>query len=280
MKYVKKKIGQPYTLSANELRKLQLILLDMLIEIDRICKKHSIRYCIIAGTLLGAVRHKAFIPWDDDLDIAMTRNEYERFRNVCMSELDERNYFFQDNITDSYFLWGYGRLRCKNSEFIRVGQEHLKMKTGIFLDVFPLDGVPDFPLARGLFTAYCFLLRKILYSHVGAVSDKSTVKRMMYGVLRNVPTQWVFKKLDHLHHYGRKHNTKYVRILTFPTPKNRPFGYLRKWYENIGEIEFEGHLFPCVKDWEEYLTYKFGDYMTLPSEAERHGHPVSKFSLP
>ena len=269
-----------YKLSSEELRKLQLVLLDMLIELDRICKKHNIRYCIIAGTLLGAVRHKGFIPWDDDLDVAMARNEYERFSEVCKTELNMDKLFFQDNTTDPYYPWGYGRLRRLGSEFVRVGQEHLKMRTGIFIDVFPIDNVPDFPPARGLFTAYCFLLRKILYSRVGAISEKNIAKRELYRLLQNISLGWVFKRLDRIHDSGRGKNTKYARILTFPTPKGRPYGYLRKWYTDVSTIEFEGRTFSCVRDWDEYLTYKFGDYRTLPPPEQRHWHPVSRFSLP
>lgn len=269
-----------YKLSSEELRQLQSVLLDMLIELDRICKKHDIRYCIIAGTLLGAVRHKGFIPWDDDLDVAMTRGEYMRFREACKSELDTKRFFFQDDTTDDHYRWGWGRLRRLDSEFVRVGQEHLKMSTGIFLDVFPIDGVPDFPPLRGLFTAYCFLLRKILYAEVGKIGAKNPFARVVYRALSTIPAKAVFKNLKTLQCYGFNRKTRYARILTFPTPKGRPFGYLRKWYLDIDEIEFEGRPFPCVKEYDEYLSYKFGDYMTLPPTDQRHWHPVSKFRLP
>ena len=276
------KIDTPsvYILSSEELRRLQLVLLEMLIELDSLCKKHNIRYCIIAGTLLGAVRHEGFIPWDDDLDVAMTRDEYERFRETCKTELDAEKYFFQDNTTDPHYPWGYGRLRRIGSEFVRIGQEHLKMRTGIFLDVFPIDNVPDFSPIRGLFTAYCFLLRKILYSRVGAVSEKSMVKRAIYRLLLSIPLGWVFKRLDRLHGCGRGRNTKYARILTFPTPGGRLYGYFRKWYTDVSTIKFEGRAFSCVREWDEYLTYKFGDYMALPPPEQRHWHPVSHFNLP
>ena len=269
-----------YRLTNAELRQLQLVLLEMLVETDRICKKHNIRYCIIAGTLLGAVRHKGFIPWDDDLDVAMTRGEYERFREVCKTELNTDKYFFQDNTTDTHYPWGYGRLRRFGSEFVRVGQEHLMMKTGIFLDVFPIDNVPDFPPVRGLFTAYCFFLRKILYSRSGAVIENNKARRAIYRLLQNIPLLWVFKRLDQLQGCMRGRETKYARILTFPTPEGRPYGYLRKWYIDMSTIEFEGKSFPCVGDWDEYLTYKFWDYMSLPPPEQRYCHPVSKFTLP
>lgn len=269
-----------YKLSTSELRLLQLTLLDMLVELDRICKKHNIRYCIIAGTLLGAVRHGGFIPWDDDLDVAMLRSEYERFRKACEIDLDVEKYFFQDDTTDGYYPWGYGRIRRKGTEFVRVGQEHLKMKTGIFLDVFPLDSVPDFPPFRGVFTAWCFFLRKILYAETGRVSVKNPRLRFIYRILNKIPTSWTFKQLRNIHARGKKYNTKYVRILTFPTPKGRPYGYLRRWYEELSGIEFEGQMFPGIRDFDGYLTYKFGDYMKQPPEKKRHWHPVVSFKLP
>jgi lipopolysaccharide cholinephosphotransferase len=250
-----------------------MALLEMLVELDSVCKKHNIRYCIIAGTLLGAVRHKGFIPWDDDLDVAMTRREYEKFRKACASELAGTNYFFQDNTTDPHYPWGYGRLRRTDSEFVRLGQAHLKMRTGIFLDIFPLDSVPDFPPLRGLFAAYCFLLRKILYSEVGKVSAGGFI----YRVLNFIPKEWVFDRLESLH---SDKNTKYVRILTFPTPKGQPFGYPRKWYLHLADVEFEGRMFPGIADWDAYLSYKFGDYMTLPLPKQRRWHPCSEFRLP
>ena len=82
-------------LTEAQLRRVQKIELEMLVEVDRICRKCGIKYCIIAGTLLGAVRHKGFIPWDDDADVAMLRQEYERFRDACEKELDESRFEFQ-----------------------------------------------------------------------------------------------------------------------------------------------------------------------------------------
>jgi lipopolysaccharide cholinephosphotransferase len=211
----------------------------MLGELDQVCKKHDIRYCIIAGTLLGAVRHKGFIPWDDDLDVAMLRAEYEKFHKVCASDLDASRFFFQDNTTDEYYRWGYGRLRRKDSEFVRVGQEHMKMKTGIFLDVFPLDSVPDFPPFRGLMNFYCFVLRKMLYAESSKVCARTACLRGIYYVLDFFPVEITFRLLEkNLIGQRKRRKTNHVRILTFPTPKGRPYGYLRKWYEDVADIAF------------------------------------------
>ena len=94
-------------LSDEMLRQLQLIQLEMLIEVDRICKKCNIKYNIIAGTLLGAIRHGGYIPWDDDADVALLRSEYEKFRIVCKTELDKTRFIFQDHRNTIGYRWGY-----------------------------------------------------------------------------------------------------------------------------------------------------------------------------
>ena len=124
-------------LTPQEFRTMQLLELDLLIEFDRVCRKHGIKYCITSGTLLGAVRHKGYIPWDDDSDIAMLREEYEKFRAVA-DEMDASVCYFQDHYNDPEYLWQYGKLRRTGTSFVRAGQEHMKGKTGVFVDIFVL----------------------------------------------------------------------------------------------------------------------------------------------
>jgi lipopolysaccharide cholinephosphotransferase len=262
-----------------ELRKLQLVLLDMLIELDRICRKHDIKYSLIGGTLLGAVRHGGFIPWDDDVDVGMLRADYIRFREVCYTELNHDKYFFQDNTTDPHYRWGYGKLRRKNSEFLRAGQEHMKMRTGIFIDVFPADAVPDFYPLRVLHGFYCFVLRKILYSEVGRLREKSPFLRTWYKILYKIPAPFAFHKLERLAALCNKKPKKIVRNYTFPTNGGR-FGHSSSYYEDIADIPFEGQTFMSFRDYKGYLSYKYGDYMALPPPEKRKWHPASVLRLP
>jgi lipopolysaccharide cholinephosphotransferase len=274
-------VTMQYILTPTELKMLQAVLLEILSEVDRICKKNNIKYNIFAGTLLGAVRHKGFIPWDDDIDIAISRNEYIKFRDVCHNDLDKKRFFFQDHTTDPHYPWGYGRIRYKNTEFTRVGQEHLKMQTGIFLDIFPLDTVPNNKLLRGLHCFYCFVLRKLLYAESGIVNGKNAFQRGIYKIMNLIPRRFTFYLLDKLAIKNKDKQTKYVRLLTFPLPKNRIYGMERVWFYELADIQFEGKLFPGTKNWEEFLTYYYGDdFMQLPPVEKRHWHPVSKFSLP
>ena len=138
-------------LSGEELRKLQLVEYELICEVDRICKKNNIQYTLYAGTLLGAVRHQGFIPWDDDADIAFLPEEYEKFFEACKRDLNTEKFFLQDYRTDEYYRWGYAKLRRNNSAFIREGQEHMKYHNGICIDLFSLYSVPDNRLLRKIY---------------------------------------------------------------------------------------------------------------------------------
>ena len=267
-------------LHSDELKKLQMVLLDMLSEVDRICRKHDINYTMIGGTLLGAIRYKGFIPWDDDVDVSMMRSEYEKFKNVCSTDLDHDRFFLQDNTTDPEYRWGYARLRRKDSEFIRVGQEHMKMKTGIFLDIYPGDKVPDFYPLRVMHALCCFALRKTLYAQTGAVTGKNALIRLVYRTLNLIPATFVFRRIETLIRCYSGRQTKFIRALTFPTPKGGKCGFPARWFEETDDMEFEGRMFKAICAYDEYLIYKYGDYMSLPPENKRHWHPAAVLKLP
>ncbi len=266
------------TLDQKTLRKLQLTELELLQEIDRICSKCNIHYNIIAGTLLGAVRHGGFIPWDDDADVALLRPEYEKFRKACKTELDTDRFYFQDHRNTLGYRWGYGKLRRKDTLFLREHQEHMPYEQGVFIDVFPLDYVPNpYPL-RCLHNLQCFIYRKFFWSEVGKIADKSVGMRMLYTLMSKVPEKKLKNSFNHFICRSHRRKTDWVRILTFPTP-NRVYGYKVKWYENSSEIQFEGIPFIGIADYEEYLTFKFGDYRKLPPVEQRKVHPVSEIKL-
>lgn len=255
-----------------------MIQLEMLIEVDRICKKCEIKYNIIAGTLLGAVRHGGYIPWDDDADVAFLRPEYEKFRKACKTELDKDRFYFQDHRNTKGYRWGYGKIRRKNTLFLRENQEHMPYEQGIFIDIFPLDGVPDNYLARSLKNFECFCIRKILWSKVGKIAEKNFWKRQIYKLFDKIPEQKIFEYYHRMIWCCNKKKTRMVRILMFPTPNNE-WGYYRCWYENSTDIEFEEYLLKGIKDYDSYLRFKFGNYMELPSAEKRKVHPVSAFEL-
>ncbi len=265
-------------LDDNQLKQLQMIQLEMLIEVDRICKKCEIKYNIIAGTLLGAVRHGGFIPWDDDADVAMLRPEYEKFREACKTDLDTSRFYFQDHRNTRGYRWGYGKLRRRHTLFLRENQEHMPYNQGVFIDIFPLDGVPDNYMLRSLQNFHCFCVRKILWSAVGQFSAQSMWKKECFRLLSKIPDSIIFHHYHHMIYRSNKKKTKMVRILMFPTP-NKAYGYYRKWYEKSCPITFEGQVFCGIANYDEYLQFKFGRYMELPPKEQRKVHPISDIKL-
>ena len=120
---------------------LQDIELDILKQFINICNKENLQYYVVGGTLLGAVRHKGFIPWDDDIDVSMPRQDYEKFLTVAKKYLSEP-YFLQTRITDKNTLFNYAKIRNSNTTFIEQSIKKLDMNHGVFIDIFPLDYYP------------------------------------------------------------------------------------------------------------------------------------------
>ena len=123
-----------------ELKKLQNIEFEILLEFDRICKKHNIMYQLFAGTLLGAIRHRGFIPWDDDIDVCLLRKDYNVFIDVCRTELDSK-YFLQTYETDKHSIWQFAKIRKNNTLFLEDAVSECDIHHGIFIDIFPFDNV-------------------------------------------------------------------------------------------------------------------------------------------
>lgn len=261
------------------LRRLQLTELELLEEVHRICMKCGIHYNIIAGTLLGAVRHGGFIPWDDDADVALLRPEYERFRKACRTELDQSRFYFQDQRNTPGYRWGYGKLRRKDTLFLREYQQHMPYQQGVFIDVFPLDYVPENYNLRRIHNLKCFFYRKFFWAEAGRKADPNPVMRLLYRMMAKVPEQKLKKSFYRFIQKSNRNKSGWVRILTFPTP-NRAYGYREDWYLQSEEFLFEGRRFQGIRDFEEYLTFKFGNYRELPPESKRKIHPVSQIKLP
>lgn len=266
-------------LDAMTLRRLQLTELELLAEVHRICTKCAIHYNIIAGTLLGAVRHGGFIPWDDDADVALLRPEYEKFRRACRTELDRTRFYFQDQRNTPGYRWGYGKLRRKNTLFLREHQEHMPYRQGVFIDIFPLDYVPENNTLRWIHNLQCFLYRKFFWAEAGRKADRSRVKRLVYRGMARVPEQKLKRSFYRFVQKSNRKKSGWVRVLTFPTP-NRAYGYKVEWYLHSADFLFEGVQLRGIRDYEEYLSFKFGNYMELPPERERKVHPVSRLRVP
>ncbi len=265
-------MGVNCKITNDELIRLQRVEFEMLIEVDRICKKHGIKYSLDGGTLLGAVRHKGFIPWDDDIDLIMLREEYVKFKVACEKELDTERFFLQDYQTDPNYRWGYEKIRRNNTRFIRVGQEHLKQHPGVFIDIFVADNVPDGFLAKRIHHFLCFLIRKALYSEVGKQSDVNVLLKTIYKLLNKIPRDTIFGFRNWLAEVSNKKRTELISHYTLQYPKSCKYGLPRLCFDDFIEMEFEGRKFPGFKNYDVYLSRHYGDYMKLPPAEEQVPH--------
>lgn len=280
-----------------ERRQIQLIQLEMMIEIDRICRKHQIKYRIIGGTLIGAVRHQGFIPWDPDLDISMGREEYNRFFEVCRDELNSSRFFLQEWRTDPHYRWNYSRMLRKGTEFVRAGHEGLNASNGVFVDIMCSDHVPDMKILRPIHCFSCFIIRKTLWSKVGKDLHPNFFIRKWLLLLSFIPRDLVFKFRDWIiswtlekptelnrnmaHKVSSKSSSKwgYPKAVSAEEEKKYMNGEL-PWDYFLTDLDFEGYRFMASKHYEDALKNTFGDYMTLPPIDQRQSHiPCSKLTL-
>ncbi len=252
------------------LKQLQEIQLECLIELDRLCREHNISYSLDGGTLLGAVRHGGFIPWDDDIDIIMLREDYERFFEVCKTELDSR-FFLQEHRTDPHYNVGYPRIRRNGTVYRRAGHGHMKYHDGVFIDLFVLDNVPDNEVLKHLHRFGCFCVRKVLWSKTGWNLAPTEFRRSWYALVSLIPTDAAFAANDAIADACNRRKTKLVRHNThpYPNPEVCGCGIPASLMEEFTELTFEGRKFRAVKNYKQYLTMLYGDYMQLPPKEKQ-----------
>lgn len=247
----------------SNIKEHQTVLFELLLEFDRVCKKHDIPYMLFAGSALGAVRHKGFIPWDDDLDIALLRADYEKLMSVSDAEWGT-DYYLQKEFSEHWPLY-FSKLRKNNTTCLE--KYHPKDKLihqGIYIDVFPIDNASDNFILRGIqFLASKVVLAKAFY--IRGYETNSTLKKAFMTVCRILPMK-PFWKLTVLR--SAKNSTS-VHSFFGGTSSYKKGLYQRKWFKNRVECEFECEHFPISEHYDEMLKAMYGEYMVLPSEEER-----------
>lgn len=256
-----------------QLRLLQLNELELLVEVDRICRKNGIKYSLDGGTMLGAVRHKGFIPWDDDADVIFTREEYEKFFIACQKDMNKERFFLQDYRTDKGYRWGYAKMRLLGTEYVKIGQEKEDFLGGVCIDVFVVDNVPDNTMARKYRYAVNVVLRKILYSELGKKEANSTIKRLGFTILNVISKDTVYKIRNRYCEKANRQSTALRSHLLFPYPKKTcKYGMPSECFDTVVEMEYEGMMFSVMEKYDQYLTLLYGDYMKMPPVEKQKGN--------
>ena len=247
-----------------DLDKLKLIELDILNETISVCKKLNIRYYVLGGTLLGAVRHKGFIPWDDDIDIGMLRPDYDVFVEKAPQYLG-RHLFLQTHKTDPQFFQGFAKIRNSDTTFIETVCKTKKMNHGIYIDVFPLDIVQR--KDDLLFNSLKFMLSVRIFAEFLPDQHRSVIGRI--GVLCSKllfpSAERAFQKREALYRlpkrgeYIANHNGAWGKKEIVPA----------RWYGEGTPLEFEGLQVMAPKEYDKWLRQVYGDYWQLPPAEQR-----------
>ena len=260
----------------DELAKLQSTLKTILNEIDRICKKHNIKYFAVSGTLLGAIRHKDIIPWDDDVDIGMARDDYDKFLKVCSDELNKK-FFVLNYKTEKQFYAYFTKICSHNTIFVEKETKGLNYEHGVFVDVFPYDSVPDSSkeLKKHL-RKIKFLYQLFKCKSLWKVSDLSSGTKKLIGsivrplahiLLLPISKKRIFNLLDkHLQKYN---NGIYKKLLPLFKTKMAIF---REDLNNIVSVAFGNSIIPVLSSYDRLLRNEYGNYMVLPPKEKRKSH--------
>lgn len=256
------------------LQKCQRIELEILLELRRVCNQLGLQYFLTAGTLLGAVRHKGFIPWDDDIDIAMPRKDYERFVWEGPRLLNQ-GYIFQEYRTEPNFPYYFAKIRKKGTRVEEPILRAVSMEQGIYIDIFPLDVCPESEgtaklLFKGVELLDCALLSRVSSEFVCGYQKKSVL--LAWKLLRRLPNRMLFRFREWLRG-ALAFGASGTKLCTIGGHHGYPREtYETMWFQNIAEIQFEGYTFPAPSGWHELLKNMYGDYMALPPEEERICH--------
>ncbi len=264
------------------LTEIQSTQLEAMKHIHEVCVKHDIKYYIIAGTMLGAVRHNGFIPWDDDIDIAMFREDFEKFKLIFNKEFDKSKYFLQHFETDSYFSKALMRVLVVGTKLDLPYEDHLKHRKEMYLDIFPLDNAPDTKEARNTHAKKIRNIDKLFklryYKIFGKDSQFSIfIKKCVSFFISLIPRKVLVKKRIEIMQQYNKVQTSLV-VSTVSQYKYEKQSMMRGLYGNPTLIKFEDAEFFGPEYPEQYLKQLYGDnYMQIPPiEKRRTPTPVYK----
>lgn len=254
-----------------KLEDLKQIALQGLKHFADFCEEHQLRYYLAYGTLLGAVRHKGFIPWDDDIDVWMPREDYDRLVQTFTSEIgnDDWELVSFENNKDYYHDWAK---LCHKHTVLIPSSFNNSQRNGIFIDIFPQDTTSTTTDRQ----QFLDIFNRIKHEHKMRIkyfflsrdfdsrmknSIKYCISKLMILICGN-PRKYFFKYADQLRQTKAQDTTWYGAVNYIDTQK-------KEWFDETIKMEFEGMLFCVPKEYDKILTSRYGDYMSLPPESER-----------
>ena len=248
-------------------RHLQLVILSIAKDVDKLCRENDIKYYLVGGSAIGAIRHKGFIPWDDDLDVIMDAANYNKFIEVCRTKLDNNKYFFQEGIKD--WPLPFSKLKLKGTHLKEYEGACDEDSDGIYVDIFKMDNVSNNLLTARwqylcgkLFLAYQLSVR----TYKSASLKKKILMALSFPLKSKKIREWVLRQ-----------TTRYNEIDTdfygffFGRTRFHNSVVKKSLYGEPLYVPFEDTMLPVPEHYHDYLTQMFGNYMQLPPIEQRKG---------
>lgn len=251
----------------NELHKIQL---DILLDFSKFCEENDINYTIAYGSLIGAVRHKGFIPWDDDIDVVVPRQDYMKLVEI----FNNRDSIYKLSSIYNNPDYPYCQIKIQDTRTILI--ENNWRKIGINIDIFPLEGLPSTKIIQYIHLSSCKILRHIIgYKKLIIKNQIKTSKKISLFIIKLLLSQFTLNYfINLLDKLARKYsyvNSKYVANLVWGTYDFKE-KFDKELFESFDKMEFEGNIFMVPADYKKILTQIYGDYMKLPPENTQKSH--------
>lgn len=266
-------------LSDRQIKKLRQTELDILKCFINVCRQLNLKYFVVQGTLLGSVRHKGFIPWDDDIDVGMIREDYDIFLKKGQALMPD-GYFLQTSLTDPEYPHGFAKIRNSSTAFVETTCKNLHMNHGIFIDVFPFDYYPENVWDRAVLSLKKLLLRYRIRCSLYIPGDKKiSVGNMIRFFMKAISCiaypslKKAIIKQNSLYRYRKKSSQR----INYGSPWGKRECIPGKWLNEITLLEFEGIMVSAPLCYKEYLTHVYGNYMELPPPEKRVPHHYISF---
>ena len=280
--YIESQTGKklfPIKLHDEMLKNVRSVELEMLKILHKICEKHNIKYYIMFGTLLGAVRHKGYIPWDDDTDVAMMRDDYNRFLEVCKTELPQE-YFLQTPETDPQTHVLFAKIRKNDTLYEQLSISGRGCHKGIWLDIYPFDNVPKIDSFFIKIQDYLYRKMRRYYVIKTNIIDKK-FKNSIWGLL-TLPFKPItlYKVAFKVVSFYNDRDTEYITEFTLEKDLRKKTTFRKKDFGDGCLLKFEDSEFYAPINYKKVLKEYYGDYMKIPPVEERENkHRIIKCNL-
>lgn len=260
-----------------DLRRLQLMQLKILKEFIRVCNVHGFRFYIMNGTCLGAIRHKGFIPWDDDIDVGMYVEDFDQLVK-CGNEFGA-DFFFQTIETDPGFKTMIARVRLNGTTLIEKNFINADIHQGVFIDIYPLFGYPQNSIKARILSWESLLYRMLLMGE--PPKNHGKVMKIVGSVAFVIIPQKLQEKIIQLIHKKLRNESKKSRYVAFLFGMDvhlfSTIKYERSWFEKPTMVQFEDILLPAPTDYDSYLKVRYNNYMQLPSKEKQNSYHSFEF---